>query len=246
MKSVSSWYRYCWLILLLLPGVALSAAPGGLSVSPVRVDIASTQAAAAITVTNSGDAEKIIQVDPLQWSRAYAVDEYSPTRELVVNPPMFRLAPGGAQIVRVGLARLARPDAQAEKTFRVFFQELPSSAYSGDSQLRILLRIGVPVFVAPQQQGAVSDLRWKLLRNEAGQVVLRVRNAGGLHERISQLALYAPADDAPVARIDGFSYVLPGESRDWLLSPQPVSVDTGLRLRAVTEAGNVRAEVPPP
>lgn len=230
---------------LALPVTASAAAAGGLSVSPVRVDIASGQTAAAITVSNTGEAEKIVQVDPLQWSRAYALDQYSPTRELVVNPPLFKLAPGGAQIVRVGLARQARADAQVEKSFRIFFQELPSSAYSADTQLRILLRIGVPVFVQPLKP-AVSDLRWKLARDATGQLVLRVRNAGGLHERVSDLRLQAPADDAQLAKIEGFSYVLPGESREWPVLPQPAAVATGLRLRATTEAGSVRAELPPP
>lgn len=227
----------------LLPAAALAAGgAGGVSISPVRVDLGAQQHAAAITVSNAGGTEKLIQVEATHWSHAQGVDEYTPARELVVNPPLFRLPAGASQVVRVGLARQIKADPLTEKTFRIFFQELPVEAAAGDSQLRMLLRIGVPVFVKPLQP-ATADLRWQVEPADGGSLRLQVRNHGSLHERLSSLSLRDADDDALIATIDGFSYVLPGQAREWTVVPQ-APLPQRLRLRAVSEAGAIHVELP--
>ena len=236
-----------WMLLLALTGVGQAAAdapvqppqpPGGISISPVRIDLQPKQHAAAITVSNAGSDEKLIQVETMDWTHPMGEDRYVPARGLVVNPPLFRLAAGASQVVRIGLARQVQPDAAVEKAFRLFVQELPKQTASQSSQLQMLLRIGVPVFIKPLQP-ARADLQWTLSRTGDAGLALHVHNKGSLHERVSNLKL------EPGEAIDGFAYVLPGQDRSWIIKQQP-DAPLPKTLKAVTEGEPVNVELAPP
>lgn len=223
------------------------AQEGGISISPVRVDLGAAQTAAAITISNGSGEEKLIQVTPTQWLHVEGLEQNAPSRELVVNPPLFRLPAGGSQIVRVGLARQVRAHPKTEKAFRIFFEELPQGSpdspdATGASQLRILLRIGVPVFVKPQQ-AANADLHWKISRDAAGKVVLQAANTGTLHERVSSLILKSQKDEATLAQIEGFAYLLPGDTRQWQVQSSS-AFPSIVKLQAITEGGAIHVELP--
>lgn len=235
--------------ILLLAGMLFAtsagAAPGGLSISPVRVNLEAHQHAAAVTVTNTSAEPRLVQVEPTQWSQPSGSDEYAPTRELVANPPLFRLAPGGSQVVRIGLARQVRADRAQEKAFRVFIQELPDGAGLTGTQLQILLRVGVPVFVRPLE-AARAQLGWSVERSGEDAWRLTVHNQGQLHERVSALTLQDAVAGAVLAQVDGFAYVLPGQTRSWEIQPPPGFPPARVRLSASGEDGPIHVDLPIP
>src|SRR5512137_2414573 len=94
-----------------------SAGAGTFTISPLRVDFAGTAGTAALTVRNEEAAPVVVQAEGLAWSQDGGTDALQPTRDLLVSPAVFTLAPGGSQLVRVALRRT--PDAARELAYRM-------------------------------------------------------------------------------------------------------------------------------
>jgi P pilus assembly chaperone PapD len=75
---------------------------GSLAVSPVRVELTNTERTAVNTVENHRAVARLYQLEAVAWTQSGGEDVYAPTRELIVVPPVFRLAAGQNQIVRLG------------------------------------------------------------------------------------------------------------------------------------------------
>ncbi len=235
--------------LILTPALHATAPPDGISVSPVRVDLGAAQRSAAVTITN-GNAGRVVQVEGFRWRRSQGEDLYTPADDLIVNPPLFKLAPGAKQVVRIGFAApAAAPRAGAEeRAYRVYFQEVPeqTSAAAGGTRLQMVLRLGVPVFVAPDP--IRTELRWSAKRTADG-FSLQLNNAGNAHARLSDLVVTlpaaAPADSPkPLANAPALRYVFPGETSVWTFQLSGPIAARVLQLSAISESGTINAEIP--
>lgn len=213
------------------------AAGASLEVNPVRLTLSRAQLVAALTVRNAGDRPAVLHLKLMAWAQDGAADRYAPTRELLATPPIFTLAPGATQTVRVGLRRAI--DAERELAYRLYLQEVPDSVSPAATGVRIALRIGVPVFVLPEAPAAPL-LRWRAER-AAGAILLYAENTGKAHARIVALSLLA--DSRTAAEAAG-AYILPGQSWRWRLAVPRVP-DAGARLRvsAKTDSGDLDADV---
>lgn len=217
-----------------------SAQAGTVVVSPVRATLSTSQQVGALTVRNNGTEPTVVQLEVLSWSQQDAKDVYAPTREILATPPIFTVAPGGSQIVRVGLRRA--PDAQRELSYRLYLQEVPPPPKPDFQGLQVALRIGVPVFVQPAA-AARPVLRWQLSRTPQGPLKLALSNEGNAHIQVANFRLVPPGRE-PLPTVQVAAYLLPGQTRDWLVeagpAPAPGSV---LRLFAQTDAGDIQAEL---
>ena len=124
-----------------------SAGAGTFTISPLRVDFTGAASTAALTVRNEEAAPVVVQAEGLAWSQDGGQDAFQPTRDLLVSPAVFTLAPGGSQLVRVALRR--GPDATRELSYRMMLQEVPQAASPDFTGLQVALRLSIPVFVAP-------------------------------------------------------------------------------------------------
>jgi fimbrial chaperone protein len=185
---------------------------GTFTISPLRVDFAGNAGTAALTVRNEDAGAVVIQADGLAWSQDSGQDALTPTRDLLVSPAVFTLAPGGTQLVRVALRRAADP--VRELTYRLVLQEVPPAARPGFTGLQVSLRLSVPVFVAPTAP-AQSSLSWSATRTATGALEVTAHNAGAAHARIHRLALKSTAGGAPAAEYPALSYVLAGSTQHW-------------------------------
>lgn len=213
------------------------AASASLEVNPVRLTLSATQPVAALTVRNVGEQAASLHLQLMAWTQADAADNYAPTRELLATPPIFTLAPGAVQTVRVGLRRAV--DTDRELAYRLYLNEIPDAKAIDGTGLRIALRIGVPVFVPPQSP-ATPLLRWRAHR-DTDAIVLHAENTGKAHARIVKLKLLAGSNtiaDAPAA------YLLAGQSWRWRfpVSSMPTA-GTQLRVTVKTTIGEVNADV---
>ena len=233
--------RILILSLLLLAGPAIA----GVSVSPVLLTLSAKHTSTAVTVTNDTGEEKVFQADPVAWRHQGDEDVYEPTDRIVASPPLFRLMPGAKQVVRVGVPDTANVSDAAEGTYRLFLQEVPAAPKGdteGGSQLKMLLRLGLPVFrspVAPQPE----SMSWKARRNADGQIELQMRNTGNVHVRLSDLALM-PVGSTTALKVAGFTYVIAGESRRWLLDPGKNWQGASVKYSVQTEKGIRSADLP--
>jgi fimbrial chaperone protein len=217
-----------------------AAQAGTFVVSPVRATLSASQQVGALTVRNDGTEPTVVQLEVLSWSQQDTRNVYEPTREILATPPIFTLSPGGSQIVRVGLRRA--PDPQRELSYRLYLQEVPPPPKPDFQGLQVALRIGVPVFVLPPAP-AKPVLRWQLSRTPQGQLKLTLSNGGNAHIQVANFRL-VPAGGEPLPTLQAAAYVLPGQSRDWLVEAGPAPPPgSALRLFAQTDAGDIQAEL---
>lgn len=206
------------------------AAGAAIELNPVRLALSHAQPVAALTVRNAGAAPVVLQLKTMAWTQEDGEDRYTPTGELLATPPIFTLAPGAAQTVRVGLRR--EPDARRELAYRLYLHEVPGTAEPTGTGVRISLRLGVPVFVSPPGEAA-PRLHWGLERAPDG-VWLHARNEGNAHVRVAQFSLAADGE-SPIAHQNPV-YILPGHERRWRFE-RPVPAGKTLILRAHTSMG---------
>ena len=220
-------------------GASLSHA-GSFTVNPVRITLSPTQRVAAITVSNHGAEASMIQLETSRWTQQDGKDSLAPSNEILATPPIFTLAPGASQIVRVGLRRA--PDAQHELTYRLVLREVPPPQPIAQG-LRVALAISMPVFVVSAHP-SFSNLAWRAVRLADGRIQLQATNTGSAHVQIGSLELSSPPSALPIVRQSVATYVLPGNTRSWTFKTTAgVAAGSILQLRATTDSGDVQAKV---
>jgi fimbrial chaperone protein len=218
-------------------GVAAS----DLVVSPIKVTLDQKNSAAVITLKNAGKEARVIQTELLAWSQQDGKDVYEPTRDLLVNPPIFTLPAGRSQVIRVGLNR--PPHAQQELAYRLYVQEVPPPPQAGFNGLRMALRIGLPVFVSPKAQPRPT-VRWRVDRTSADMLKLTVANEGNFHIHLTDIRLTAADTQRTVVDWSKVHiYLLPGQSRTLPLKPEFDWKGQVLNLSARTGRGEVDTKV---
>jgi P pilus assembly chaperone PapD len=102
--------------------------------------------------------------------------------------------------------------------------------------MRMALRVGLPVFVAPVAT-ARANLTWSAAATPDGAIKVGLVNNGSAHVKIANLqsTVLATSEASSVEQVS--SYVLPGQSREWLLKGgAPVTAGSKIRLMAHTDS----------
>lgn len=209
--------RWRGLLLAALLLAAGSVAAGSFSVSPVRIYLQPRDRAVAITVTNEGDTEMVMQAEVFEWKqRADSSDELTPTDDVIMAPPVLRLAPKSRQVLRLANLRPVLPGQQL--TYRLFVRELPEAiapAPGAGPQVQVALAFSLPIFITP------ADARQRLHCAATGRspdaVTLACDNAGQAYAQPVSFSL-APGGGGPAAtqEVTG-GYILPQMSRSFTL-----------------------------
>lgn len=224
-----------------LAGLGLAAALAGgaaraatLEVAPVSHELSAARPALSMTVTNRGHAPATLQVRGFAWTQDDGEDRLLPAAELMVSPPIFKLAPGATQVVRALVQGAA---SERERSYRLLIDELPDDA--DGVAVRVALRLSVPVFVKPAGPGG-PQLDWALSADARG---VRIDNRGGSYQRVHQLSVLT-ADGRSLDAASPGPYVLAGAQRRWSLGAAAATLRPGdtVRLSALTDGG--RVEVP--
>ncbi|WP_428424081.1 fimbrial biogenesis chaperone [Methylibium sp.] len=232
-----------WMAALLLPLLAAAcgdARAASLHVAPLRVVLTSDHRVASLTLGNSDNTEVAVQVEVLAWSQRNGEDVYEPTRDVLVNPSIFRVPGRGQQIVRLGLQV---PPTDTERSYRVFLQQLPGDQAlpqdaGGGARLQTLLRIGLPVFVPAIT--ARQDLQWRLVSiapaaPDGATHLLSIDNRGTQHLQLTRLVLRREEGDEQL-RKNLSRYVLAGQSAGIALDLSAFPPDTPLLLEPASDA----------
>ena len=126
------------LLFLVLTSLLGQVSAATVAISPVVLEInAQQQLMSLTTVSNRGNTPVSFTASLLRWTQKDGQDVLEPTREAVVNPPRFTIAPGRSQVVRIGLR--TRPSAP-QVTYRPLLRQEPEPA--------------APVVVAPTTDSA--------------------------------------------------------------------------------------------
>ncbi len=215
-----------------LPALLLPAKAADIGVTPVAVHLDQQTDRASVSVVNSGKEAVIMQVEAVAWKRAGAPStstaaDDTPSADIIVNPPVFTVQPGQAQVVRVGLRR--NTPGPHEETYRIVLREVPSARASDgriSGQVQVLMALRVPIYVSPAK--VVRQAAWRAVSDGQGNVVASVQNQGNVHLRVGQLRLVPAAgpDGSTVAAAPtandgaiGGGVIFAGENRQFKLKP---------------------------
>lgn len=232
------------LLLALFTTPPALAEPGGVSVSPIRVDLDAGRRSGALTLQNFTERRYRFQVEVMRWTQTpQGEDIYAPASGVLANPPLFELQPQAQQIVRVGL--LGEIPAGTEASYRIYFTEIEQPQPAAVSGLNVLLRLGVPMFVAPVA-AARHRLEWSA-RLQDGTLQLQADNRGNVHERRAQLRIADAERGTALHAETGFRDILPGSRWQWTF-PAGTTAPAQLKIEANThenhEAVVVRVDRP--
>jgi len=236
---MSVWW--CGVLALSL-GVFNSAYATSMKVAPVRLALTSLRPIAAMTIGNGEESEMAVQAEVLEWSQEHGTDVYRPTQDVLVNPTIFRLGGSSQQIVRVGLRV---PAGARERSYRIFLQQLPRdqalpSDDAGGARLQTLLRIGVPIFVAPLV--VTHDVRWRLTVVKATpdgsdgiRYALVVDNQGTEHVQLTRVVIRTEKG-VELAQTSLSMYVLAGQSSTLPFDLPPLEPDAQVQVQTQSDA----------
>jgi len=215
------------------------AVAGSFEVNPIRIDLSANTRSAALSVRNSGADAVVVQASIVSWTQEHGQDVYTPTKEILITPPIATIPPGAEQILRLGMRRA--PDAVKELAYRVFLREVPPPPKPGFQGLQVALRLSLPVFVQPREGKAKATLVWDLGLQGDDTLHLRLDNKGTGHIQVSEVALFRPDQKQAVASQSSLVYVLAGQSHLWVLkAPTAHFKPTDhLRLKVTTDAGSL-------
>ena len=219
---------------------ACSALGGSLWVGPTRIELTREHPVAVLEVRNDNPAPTIVQVERMSWSQNGGTDGYAPTSLLIATPPVFELAAGATQTLRVALRDWQQ--LTAEEAFRIYVREVPRTPSGPSSGLHFALRVGVPVFAS--SPGASPHLQWALKATAGGQLALGAHNTGGHWAHVVRMEVRTAGGGQVLWRSSEAGYVIAGGERLWTgVSLPAVQPGQELDLLAVTDAGELSGTV---
>ena len=164
--------------------------------------------AIAVTLTNEGDTPIVLQADINTWSqKPDGTDELVLTDDLILAPPIIKLAPKARQVVRLALLKPA--DAGRQLTYRMIIREVPEALPSAGIEVPIALALSMPVFITPPVAQRLVACSAK--RAEARAITLSCSNTGTAYAQIREASVNRGGQ--VLARFEGGSYILPGASK---------------------------------
>jgi fimbrial chaperone protein len=217
-------------VLVLLASVlATAAAPGAFagtfSVSPVRIFMEARERATGVTVVNEGDTPIVMQAEVFQWKqKPDGTDDLVPTQDLVLAPPILKLAPGARQVVR--LANLRAVPEGDQQTYRLIVREVPEALAPAQVgvQIQVALAFSLPVFITPP--GAKRALNCNAQRLNPTTVVATCENQGAAYAQPANVTLSTAAGGTTLVSSDiRAGYILPRVKRSFELTstgPMPL------------------------
>lgn len=216
---------------------SITAAYGGsLLVSPIRVEFPIGSQITTLQLENKGKETITVQTQLQLWTQKEGQDQLSDTKDLIVFPPIAKIAAGKTQILRVALRR--SNDPEQELSYRLFIEEVPIAPKPGT--VAIAVRQSIPVFVAPKNK--VQAKLTANAQNKAGEYLITFNNPSKMHIQIIQWQLLS-GDGQQLLEQTGPGYLLPGQSRSVALKPKSKITGSTLKLIAKTDVGELPLEL---
>ncbi len=225
-------------LVLLASGISIEA--GSYTVKPVRIELSARQLRVTMQIQNLDVDPTTIQAHIVAWNALGSEEILSDSDDILLNPPIFTIAAGHTQYLRLGL-RHPPPDLK-EGTYRLILEEVPPPFKAGFSGLRTVLKMSVPIFIKPRIP--VPQLTWTLQRTSDQELRLSVENRGNAHVQIRKFALTADGTDPGFVE-EIASYVLQNAHKDWVIHNGQLAASSKLLLVGQSDIGDLREELVP-
>lgn len=222
-----------WVGLAALALMPSAGHAGQFSVSPVRIFMAAKDRTTAVTVTNESDVELVMQADVFLWKQTTTGQEdLTPTEDLIIAPPIIKLAPRAKQVIRLAMLKPVPTDQQL--TYRIIVREIPEAKpVEPGVQLQIALAFSMPIFISPP-----SVKRQLVCEPErivaADTVRVTCENRGNAYAFASEFKLSNASGEA-IATSNAGGYVLAGIKRSFELKRSGTLIPAGKVQLVVTQ-----------
>jgi fimbrial chaperone protein len=180
----------------------------------------------------------VMQADLYKWGqKPGGEDDLVLTEDIILSPPIVKLAPRSRQIVR--LARLTAPPSTDQLTYRMIVREVPEARPpSPDLKLQIALAFSLPVFITPP--GAKRQFSCGVERAAPDSVNAVCENKGNAYAQAVSFK-YLSAGDEQIASRDTGGYLLPDIKRTFTIKSQGPTIPAGRgKLRVTLDDGTVQ------
>lgn len=174
----------------------------------------SPQSSSALLTVRNDSPEKVrFQVGVFEWDQTPQGEMLlNPTDDLIFYPNLLAIEPGEERNIRVGSNKSI---VASEKSYRIFVEELPPVEKSDHSGIRILTKMGIPVFVQPAKhlvQGQVVDAKIG-----ATEFAFEIRNAGNVHFFPRSIRVQGNGPEGGTILVNQLQpwYILPGGVRKY-------------------------------
>ena len=158
------------------------------TVEPTQIMLSGRTTSVLLTLRNESTEALRFELSAFTWAQSPSGEmQLEATEDVVFFPSLLTVAPGESRRVRVGSATSS---AAREKSYRIFVEELPPANRQGTG-VRVLTKMGIPIFVAPSKEVAAATLSGLDLQN--GALRFTLTNDGTVH--------FLPRD----VRIKGFA-----------------------------------------
>ena len=208
--------RLTLLLLGSILGLASRADASSFTVNPITVTLSGKEQSALLTLKSQTSEELRFKVLVQVWAQSPQGEmQLKDTKDVVVYPGLLTLAPNEERKLRIGSTV---PAGAAERSYRVFVEELPplrAPQTANRSEVKVLTKMGVPIFVQPAKPAAAGTVEGMGLAN--GKFAFTVKNTGNVHflpRSVQVRALDAKGEAVFEKPVEAW-YVLAGATRVW-------------------------------
>ena len=203
---------------------AAPASAGNFSVTPVRIYMAAKEKATAITVTNEGAEALLMQADIFEWKQSPdGKDLLTLTEDMILSPPILKMAPKSRQVVR--LISLIGPVKDLQRTYRMIVREIPEAKLNkADLQLQIAYAFSIPIFITPPEATAKLDCTLARVAPDTAKAVCQNTGTAVAHPTAFHISNSALEN---LASQDSGAYILPGAQRSFDLKRKEGTIPPG-------------------
>jgi fimbrial chaperone protein len=180
-KFIPPLFMACAIYFVFIPQKSVAA---DFTIAPVRIFFDSGTTTSILTITNKSENALTLQLKSFTWEQdEEGKDVYSPTEDIIFFPKIFKIGKDEEKLVRLGTKIL---HGSHEKTYRLFMEEVPEPQQKAKgAAVKILMRVGVPIFIVPLQEEAKGSIAGAVVQN--GALTLTVKNEGNSHFIIKKI-----------------------------------------------------------
>jgi fimbrial chaperone protein len=181
------------------------------TVEPTQIALSSRTNSVLLTLRNESAETLRFELSVFKWDQSPAGGmQLEPTDDIVFFPALLTLAPGESRRVRVGNA--GEFDMR-EKSYRIFVEELPPLNRQANG-VRVLTKMGVPIFLKPEKDIASANLN--NLGHKGGKLSFTLNNQGTVHFVPTEIRVrgFAGSSTSIDTFLEGW-YILAGGRRDF-------------------------------
>jgi len=226
-------------------GAAVVAQAATIAIDPTRLHLSSKTRSQSISLHNSGRDKSRFQVSAFTWQQSPGGEmQLTPTEDILFFPSLLEIAPGETRRVRV---TTNRTPVAVEQSYRLFVDELPAPNANTTGAIRVLTRLGIPVFLQPSAPAATPAVSVDL---KAGHLLVSLENRGNSYF-LAQSVRVIGRDATGTVKLEKDLpawYVLARGRRvyDVALDEGVCAVLSTVSVTSKTEHGNARADKPVP